>query len=48
MTTRTRSAQTRIAGEQALAPLDRELRVTLAKRHFAAFSKALIGAFSPN
>ena len=33
---------------KALALLDRESRVTLSKRDFAAFSKALSGAFSPN
>ena len=36
------------AKEKALALLDRESRVTLSKRKFAAFSKALSGAFSPN
>ena len=30
------------------ALLDRESRVTLSKRDFAAFSKALSGAFYPN
>ena len=48
MSTRTRSTQTRNAGGQALAPLDRELRVTLSKRDFATFNKALNGGFSPN
>ncbi len=36
------------AVEKALALLDRESRVTLSKRDFAAFSKALSGAFTPN
>ena len=36
------------AKEKALTLLDRESRVTLSKRDFAAFSKALNGAFSPN
>lgn len=36
------------AKEKALALLDRESRVTLSKRDFAAFSKALDGAFAPN
>ena len=36
------------AKEKALALLDGESRVTLSKRDFAAFSKALNGAFSPN
>ena len=36
------------AKEKALALLDRESRVTLSKRDFAAFSKALDAAFSPN
>lgn len=36
------------AKEKALALLDRESRVTLSKRDFAAFSKALDGAFTPN
>ena len=36
------------AKEKALALLERESRVTLSKRDFAAFSKALSGAFSPN
>ena len=36
------------AKEKALALLERESRVTLSKRDFAAFSKALNGAFSPN
>lgn len=36
------------AKEKALALLDRDFRVTLSKRDFAAFSKALSGAFSPN
>lgn len=36
------------AKEKALALLDRESLVTLSKRDFAAFSKALSGAFSPN
>ncbi len=34
--------------ERALALLDREFRVTLSKQDFAAFSKALSGAFAPN
>ena len=36
------------AKEKALALLDRESRVTLSKRDFAAFKKALNGAFTPN
>ena len=36
------------AKEKTPALLDRESRVTLSKRDFAAFSKALSGAFSPN
>ena len=36
------------AKEKALALLDRESRVTLSKRDFAAFSKALDGAFKSN
>ena len=36
------------AKEKALALLDRESRVTLSRRDFAAFSKALNGAFTPN
>ena len=36
------------AKEKALILLDRESRVTLSKRDFAAFSKALNGAFAPN
>ena len=36
------------AKEKALILLDRESRVTLSKRDFAAFSKALEGAFKPN
>ena len=36
------------AKEKALALLERESRVTLSKRDFAAFSKALDGAFKPN
>ena len=36
------------AKEKALALLDRESRVTLSKRDFAAFAKALNGAISPN
>lgn len=36
------------AKEKALALLDRESRVTLSKRDFAAFSRALDGAFAPN
>ena len=36
------------AKEKALALLERESRVTLSKRDFAAFSKALSGAFSAN
>ena len=36
------------AMEKALALLDRESRVTLSKRDFAAFRKALSGAFSAN
>lgn len=36
------------AKEKALIVLDRESRVTLSQRDFAAFSKALGGAFKPN
>ena len=36
------------AKEKALTMLDRESRVTLSQRDFAAFSKALRGAFKPN
>ena len=36
------------AKEKALALLERESRVTLSKRDFAAFSRALNRAFSPN
>jgi uncharacterized protein (DUF1778 family) len=36
------------AKEKALALLDRESRVTLSKRDFAAFAKALDRAFTPN
>ena len=36
------------AKEKALALLDRDSRVTLSKRDFTAFSKALNGAFAPN
>jgi len=36
------------AKEKALALLDRESRVTLSKRDFAALSKALNSAFKPN
>lgn len=36
------------AKEKALALLDRESRVTLSKRDFAAFTRALNGAFTPN
>jgi uncharacterized protein (DUF1778 family) len=36
------------AKEKALALLDRELRVTLSKRDFAALTLALNGAFTPN
>ena len=36
------------AKEKALTLLDRESRVTLSKRDFAAFSKALDRAFKPN
>ncbi len=36
------------AKEKALVLLERESRVTLSKRDFAAFSKALDGAFTPN
>ena len=35
------------AKEKALAMLDRESRVTLSPRDFAAFSKALSGAYKP-
>jgi len=36
------------AKEKALSLLERESRVTLSERDFAAFSKALDGAFTPN
>ena len=36
------------AKEKALALLDRDSRVTLSKRDFAAFTRALDGAFAPN
>jgi uncharacterized protein (DUF1778 family) len=36
------------AKEKALALLERESRITLTKRDFAAFNQALNGAFSPN
>jgi len=36
------------AKEKAVALLDRESRVTLSKRDFAAFTRALNGAFTPN
>lgn len=36
------------AKEKALVLLDRESRVTLSKRDFAAVTKALEGAFAPN
>ena len=36
------------AKEKAVALLDRELRVTLSKRDFAALTLALNGAFAPN
>jgi uncharacterized protein (DUF1778 family) len=36
------------AKEKALALLDRESRVTLSKRDFATFTRALNGAFNPN
>ena len=36
------------AKEKALAMLDREARITLSKRDFSAFAKALNGAFTPN
>jgi uncharacterized protein (DUF1778 family) len=36
------------AKEKALALLDRESRVTLSRRDFAAFAKALDNAFTPN
>lgn len=36
------------AKEKALAMLDRESRITLSKRDFSAFTKALNGAFAPN
>ena len=37
-----------VAKEKALTLLDRESRVRLSKRDFAAFSKALDGAFKPD
>lgn len=36
------------AKEKALALLDRDSRVTLSRRDFAAFAKALDNAFTPN
>jgi len=36
------------AKEKAVALLDRESRVTLSKRDFAALTLALNGAFTPN
>ena len=36
------------AKEKALTLLERESRVTLSKRDFVAFSRALDGAFKPN
>jgi uncharacterized protein (DUF1778 family) len=36
------------AKEKALALLDRESRISLSKRDFAAFTRALNGAFAPN
>lgn len=36
------------AKEKALALLDRESRITLSKRDFAALTKALDGPFKPN
>jgi len=36
------------AKEKAVALLDRESRVTLSRRDFAAFTRALNGAFAPN
>lgn len=36
------------AKEKALALLERDSRVTLSKRDFVAFTKALDGAFKPN
>jgi uncharacterized protein (DUF1778 family) len=36
------------AKEKALALLDRESRVTLSKRDFMEFGRALNGAFAPN
>ena len=36
------------AKEKALILLERESRVTLSKRDFAAFTQALNGAFTPN
>ena len=36
------------AKEKAVALLDRESRVTLSKRDFAALTLALDGAFTPN
>lgn len=36
------------AKEKAQALLERESRVTLSKRDFAAFARALDGAFTPN
>ena len=36
------------AKEKALTLLDRESRITLSKRDFAAFTRALNRAFAPN
>jgi uncharacterized protein (DUF1778 family) len=36
------------AKEKAIALLDRESRVTLSRRDFSAFTRALNGAFAPN
>ena len=48
MSARVRFDLTMDAEQKARALLSRDSRVTLSKRAFAAFSKALNGAFTPN
>ena len=48
LTGETMAGFVRAAKEKALALLDCESRVSLTKRDFAAFGKALNGAFAPN
>ena len=48
MSARVRFDLTMDAEQKARAMLDRDSRVTLSKRDFAAFSMALNGAFTPN